>query len=166
MATDSSVLFFFFFRFSLEANYFIILWWGFCHALTWISHGCRCVPHPETPSHIPPHPIPLGLPSAPASSTCLMHPTWAADLFYIRWFTCFNAILSNHPTLAFSHSVQKTVLYICSLHLFLSRIQGHCYHLSKFHIRALVYSIGVFFFLSYNRLVSSTSLELIQMHSS
>ena len=22
---------------------------GFCHTLTWISHGCTCVPHPETP---------------------------------------------------------------------------------------------------------------------
>ena len=30
----------------------------------------------------PPHPIPLGLPSAPALSTCLMHPTWAGDLFH------------------------------------------------------------------------------------
>ena len=25
----------------------------------------------------------------------------------------FNAVLSNHPTLAFSHRVQKSVLYIC-----------------------------------------------------
>ena len=24
-------------------------------------------------------PIPVGLPSAPALSTCLMHPTWAGD---------------------------------------------------------------------------------------
>ena len=22
---------------------------GFCHTLTWISHGCTCVPHPEPP---------------------------------------------------------------------------------------------------------------------
>ena len=27
--------------------------------------------------------------------------------------TCFNAILSYHPTLTFSHRVQKSVLYIC-----------------------------------------------------
>ena len=26
---------------------------------------------------------------------------------------CFNVILPNHPTLTFSHRVQKTVLYIC-----------------------------------------------------
>ena len=42
---------------------------GFCHTLTWISHGCTCVPHPEPPSHFPPHPIPQGHPSAPALST-------------------------------------------------------------------------------------------------
>ena len=57
---------------------------GFCHALTWISHGVTCIPHPDPPSHLPLHPIPLGLPSAPAPSTCLMHPTWAGDLFHPR----------------------------------------------------------------------------------
>ena len=55
---------------------------GFCHTLTWISHGFTCVPHPDPPSGLPPHPIPLGLPSAPALSTCLMHPTWAGGLFH------------------------------------------------------------------------------------
>ena len=29
---------------------------GFCHTLTWISHGFTCVPHPEHPSLLPPHP--------------------------------------------------------------------------------------------------------------
>ena len=57
---------------------------GFCHTLTWISHGFACVPHPDPPSHLPLHPIPLGLPSAPGPSTCLMHPTWAGDLFCYR----------------------------------------------------------------------------------
>ena len=27
----------------------------FCHTLTWISHGFTCVPHPDPPSHLPPH---------------------------------------------------------------------------------------------------------------
>ena len=61
---------------------------GFCHTLTWISHGYTCIPHPDPPSHLPLHPIPLGLPSAPCPSTCLMHPTWAGDLFH-PW--CFDA---------------------------------------------------------------------------
>ena len=57
---------------------------GFCHTLTCISHGFTCIPHPEPPSHLPLYPIPLGLPSAPGPSTCLMHPTWAGDLFHPR----------------------------------------------------------------------------------
>ena len=50
---------------------------GFCHTLTWISHGFTCIPHPDSPSHQPLHPNPQGLPSAPGPSTCLMHPAWA-----------------------------------------------------------------------------------------
>ena len=57
---------------------------GFCHTLTWISHGVTCIPHPDPLSHLPLHLIPLGLPSAPGPSTCLMHPTWASDLFHYR----------------------------------------------------------------------------------
>ena len=57
---------------------------GFCHTLTWISHGVTCIPHPVPPSHLPLHPIPLGLPSAPGLSTCLKHPTWVGDLFHYR----------------------------------------------------------------------------------
>ena len=57
---------------------------GFCHTLTWISHGFTCIPHPDPPSHLPLHPIPLGLRSAPGPGTCLMHPTRAGDLFHHR----------------------------------------------------------------------------------
>ena len=38
---------------------------GFCHTLTWTSHVFTCIPHPDPPSHLSLHPIPLGLPSAP-----------------------------------------------------------------------------------------------------
>ena len=34
------------------------------------------------PTHLPLHPNPLGLASAPGPSTCLMHPAWAGDLFH------------------------------------------------------------------------------------
>ena len=62
---------------------------GFCHTLTWISHAVTYIPHPNPPSHLPLHQIPLGLPSAPGPSTCLMHPTWAGDLFHYRYYTCW-----------------------------------------------------------------------------
>ena len=39
-------------------------------------------PREATPSHLPLHPLPPGPPRAPGPSACLMHPTWAGDLFH------------------------------------------------------------------------------------
>ena len=75
-------------------------------------------------------------------ASSIMHRTWTGDSFHIWYYTHFNAVLPNHPTLALSNRVQKSVLY--SVSLLLSRIQGYHYHLSKFHIYALVYCIDVF----------------------
>ena len=77
----------------------------FCHTLIWISHGFTCVPHPEPLSHLPPHLIPLGHPSTPALST-LSH-TLNLDWWFVSYMiiACFNVILSDHPTLSFSHRV-------------------------------------------------------------
>ena len=112
---DIANLFFFNFIFFFISWRLITLQYcsGFCHTLTRISHGFTCIPHPNPHSHLPLRPIPLGLPSAPTLSTCLMHPAWAGDLFHPRWYTCFDVVLLKHPTLAFSHRVQKSVLYIC-----------------------------------------------------
>ena len=82
--TELKILFFFSFIFISWRLITLQYFSGFCHTLTWISHGVTCIPHPDPPSHLPLHPIPLGLPSEPAPSTCLMHPTWAGDLFHYR----------------------------------------------------------------------------------
>ena len=77
--------------------YFTILYW-FCHTLTSICHGCTCVPHPEPPSHLPPHPIPLGHPSAPDLST-LYHALnldwWFISHVIIYMFQCHSPISSR-----------------------------------------------------------------------
>ena len=52
--------------------------------------------------------IPVYQPQA----SSIVHRTWTGDSFHIWYYTCFNAILPNHPTLSLSHRVQKTVLYI------------------------------------------------------
>ena len=74
---------------------------GFCHTLTWISHGCTCVSHPEPPSHLPLHPIPLGHPSAPALSA-LSHASnldWrSVSHMIIYMFQCYS-LKSSHPRL-------------------------------------------------------------------
>ena len=51
----------------------------------------------------------------------------------------FSQIIPPSP----SPTDSKTLFYT-SVSLLLSRIQGYCYQLSKFHIYALVYCIGVF----------------------
>ena len=67
--------------------------------------GLHVFPIPIPPSHLPLHPLPLGFPSAPGPSACLMHPTWAGDLFHPRYYACFDAVLLKHPTLSFFHRV-------------------------------------------------------------
>ena len=50
--------------------------------------------------------VPVHRPQA----SSIVHRIWTGDSFHIWYYTCFNAILPNHPTLSLSHRVQKTVL--------------------------------------------------------
>ena len=68
----------------IGGNYFTILHW-FCHTSTWICNRCTHVPNPEPPSHLPPHTIPLGHPSAPAPSILYPVSKWTGDSFLI-WY--------------------------------------------------------------------------------
>ena len=112
LQTWNSNSFFFFHFFLLDGGWlvysvvvgFVIHW----HESAMELH---VFPIPIPPPHLPLYPLPLV--STPGLSTCLMHSTWAGDLFHYRKYTCFNAVLSKHPTLNFSHRVQKSVLYIC-----------------------------------------------------
>ena len=73
---------------------------------------------------------------------CFMHRPCPGHLFYVWQCTCFNAILSNHSTLAFSQSPKVFSLYpylFCCL-----AYRVIVTHLSKFHIYALIYCIGNF----------------------
>ena len=99
-----------YFLFSFFLFYFTILCW-FCHTSTRIRHRYTRVPHPEPSSLLPPSTITLGRPSALAPS--IQYHASNLDWWFVSYMVCFNAILPNHPTLAFSHRVQKTVLYIC-----------------------------------------------------
>ena len=113
---------FFFFSFIFISWRLITLQYcsGFCHTLTWISHGVTCIPHPDPPSHLPLHPIPLGLPSAPGPSTCLMHPTWAGDLFNYRQYTCCS-FETSHPRLL-SQSPKVCSVHLCLFFCFAYRV--------------------------------------------
>ena len=121
--------------------YFTILIW-FCHTSAWIRHGCTRVANPEPLSHLPPHTIPLGHLSAPAPS--FLYPALNLDWRFISYmllymFQCHSPKSSPPPS-----PTESKRLFYTSVSLLLSRIQGCRYHLSKFHIFALVYCIGVF----------------------
>jgi len=120
--------------------YFIYFTWrlttlqycsGFCYTLTWISHGCTCVPHPESP----PTSLPIAalrvvrvhLPWAP----CLMHWTWTGDLFHIWQYTCFTIIFSQIIPPLPSPTESKNLFFTSGS--FAVSHMGSSFHLSKFH---------------------------------
>ena len=86
---------------------------SFCHTLLWISHGCTCVPILNPPSHLPPHPIPQGHPSAPALSTLPRASIldWRSVSYMIIYmFQCYSL---RSSTLAFSQSPKDCSIHLC-----------------------------------------------------
>ena len=93
---DKIIFFFLIFIFTLF--YFTILYW-FCHTLTWIHHGCTCVPKHEFPSHFLPHNISLVHPRAPVQS--ILYPASDIDWRFVSYkivylFQCHSP-KSSHP---------------------------------------------------------------------
>ena len=112
-----SQLFFFFFTQLCEKQLFIFISWrlitlqycsGFCHTLTWISHGFTCVPHPDPP------PASLSIPSLWVFP---MHQPWAlVSCIQPGLVICFT-LDSILVSMLFSQNIQKSVLYICPITL-------------------------------------------------
>ena len=116
--------------------YFTILYW-FCHTSTFIYHRCTCVPHPEPPS--PYHPSGSSQCKSLKLPVSCIEPGLAIRFLYdiIHVLMPFSQIIPPPPT-------ESKRLFYTSVSLLLSHIQGCRYHLSKFHIYALVFCIGVF----------------------
>ena len=89
----------------------------------------------------------LSYPSGLSQGTSPEHPVSCIKPGLVIYFTygnihvpmLFSQIIPPSPSLTESKS-----LFFISVSLLLSHIQGHCYHLSKFHIYPLIYCIGVF----------------------
>ena len=92
---------------------------------------------PPSPSH------PSGSSSAPTLSILYYALNLDWRLVSHMIITCFNVILHIIPP--FPSPTESKRLFYTSVSLLLSHIQGYHYHLSKFHIYALVYCTGVFF---------------------
>jgi len=101
---------FIYLNFILFLNFTILYW--FCHISTWIRHRYTCVPILNPPLSCLPVSSLWVVPVHQPQASSIVHWTWTGDSFHIWYYTCFNAILPNNPTLSLSHRVQKTVLYI------------------------------------------------------
>ena len=77
---------------------FTILYW-FCHISKWICHRHTCVPHSEPSSLLPPHTIPQGHPSAPASSIQYRASNldWRLVSYMILYIFQCHSPKSSHP---------------------------------------------------------------------
>ena len=95
---------------------------GFCHTLTWINHGCTCVPHPEPSSHFPPSPShPSGL-SQCTSFECLVS---CFELGLVIFFTYDNihvSVLFSQISPPLASLIESKTLFFISVSLLLSRI--------------------------------------------
>ena len=53
--------------------------------------------------------IPVHQPQA----SCILHWSWTGDSFLIWYYTCFNAILPNHPPLPLPQSPKDCSIHLC-----------------------------------------------------
>ena len=144
--TSCFFVFCFFFKFFLIFSPIMFISWrlitlqycsGFCHTLTWISHGFTCVPHPDPPSHFPPHPIWV-IPVHQSRALVSRIQPWLA--------ICFS--LDNiHVSMLFSQIIPPSPSPIESKSLFYTSMS-----LSSWLFKSLTWGIssGFFFFNKYS----------------
>ena len=104
-------------------------------------------PHPDPPSHLLPHPIPQGHPSAPALSTLshALNLDWRSISYMIIYmFQCYS-LKSSHPRLL-PQSPKDCSIHLCLFCCFAYRVIGTVFLNS---IYMCYYTVLVFFFLTY-----------------
>ena len=92
-------------------------------------------------------PLPSLHPSGLSQSTSFGCPASCIKFVLVTYFTYGNihvSMIFSQIVLPLPSPTESKSLFFTSGSLLLSRIQGYHYHLSKFHIYALIYCIGVF----------------------
>ena len=125
--------------------YFTMLYW-LCHTSTCIRTGVHMFPILNPP----PTSLPIlslwVIPVHQPQASCILHRTWTGNLFLIWYYTCFNAILPNHPPLPLPQSPKG-----CSIYISVSFAVSYTGLVTIFlnSIYMCYYTVLVFFFLAY-----------------
>ena len=138
----------FFFSFNIFFLYFFILFYfltlEYCIGFAIYQHESTTGIHVFPILNSPPSPY---HPSGLSQCTSPKHPVSCIEPGLVTRFI-YDII---HVSMPFSQTIppspsptESKRLFYTSVSLLLSCMQGYCYHLSKFHIYALVYCIGVF----------------------
>ena len=98
----------FFLIYFLNLQYYI----GFAIHQHESTTGIHVFPILNPPPSALPVPSLWVVPVQQPQASSIIHQTWTGNSFHIWYYSCFNAILPNHPTLSLSHRAHKTVLYI------------------------------------------------------
>ena len=89
----------------------------YCIGFAIHQHECTTGVHVFPILNPPPTSLPIPslwvIPVHQPQASRIMHRTWTGDSFHIWYYTCFNAILPNHPTLSPLPQSPKD----CSIHL-------------------------------------------------
>ena len=106
---------------------------------------------PLLPPPSPYHPSGSSQCTSPKHPVSCIEPGLATRFIYdsIHVSMPFSQIIPPSPS-----PTESKRLFYTSVSLLLSRIQGYCYHLSKFHIYALVYCIGDYFFIMFSNFIN------------
>ena len=145
---DSFYLLFFNFIFIYYYYYFTL---QYCIGFAILEHESATGVHvfpilnppPTSTSPAPPahHPSRSSQCTSPKHPAPCIEPRLVIHFLYdiIHVSVPFSQIIPSSPS-----PTESKRLFYTSVSLLLSRIQGYCYHLSKFHIYVWVYCIGVF----------------------
>ena len=121
------------------------------------SPSCTLLPPPS-----PYHPSGSSQRTSPKHPVSCIEPVVVTHFIYdiIHVSMPFSQIIPPSPS-----PTESTRLFYTSVSLLLSRTQGYCYHLSKFHIYALVYYWCFSFWLTSLCIIGSSFIHLMRTDS-
>ena len=92
---------------------FLLLFFFTLQYCTGIHHGCTRAPNPVPPSHLPPHTIPLGHPSAPAPS--FLYPASNLDWRFVSYMILYMVMPFSQiiPLLPLPQSPKDCSIHLC-----------------------------------------------------